>query len=150
LEGLAVLGLAAIGVACFAYTPDTTFPSYRALLPVAGAAVLLGVGVAPPGALAIRLMSARPVTVVGLVSYAFYLWHWPLLSFGRIVHFQQSLPLWDTMLGVVVPFALAVLTYRLVELPIKTWRQRRDRPVGWRILAGGVLACALVAFAGRL
>jgi peptidoglycan/LPS O-acetylase OafA/YrhL len=150
LELLAVLGLAAIGVACFAYTPATAFPSYRALLPVAGAAVALGVGVARPNALAIRALSIDPIVFVGLVSYAFYLWHWPLLTFGRIVHFQQAQPLWDTLLGIALPFALAVLTHRFVERPIKAWRQRRGQPVGWSVVAAGVLSCACVAFAARL
>jgi len=54
----------------------------------------------------------------GLISYPLYIWHWPLLSFNRIV--QGGLASVGTRVVLVaIAIGLAWLTYRFVELPIR-------------------------------
>ena len=80
------------------------------------------------------LLSLRPMFVVGDRSYAFYLWHWPVLILaGAYAGHELSVPV---KLGFVAgAFALACLSYALVENPIRhRVRSRRttglvDRPV---------------------
>ena len=61
---------------------------------------------------------------VGLISYPLYLWHWPLLSFLRIVDIEDLATYrLLRMLTVVLAVALAILTYHLVERPV---RRRND------------------------
>jgi hypothetical protein len=55
---------------------------------------------------------------VGLISYPLYLWHWPLLSFSRIVE-GQAPSLVVRLSTVLVSVVLAYLTYRLIERPIR-------------------------------
>ena len=54
----------------------------------------------------------------GLISYPLYLWHWPLLSFARIL--SSSVPELEIRIGVVaISILLSWLTYRFVEKPIR-------------------------------
>ena len=82
---------------------------------------------------------------VGLISYPLYLWHWPLLSFLRIVDLESAAA--DRLLriaAVFVALVAAVLTYHLVERPL---RRRGDlRKLGLRLLL--MLAAVAVAGAG--
>ena len=110
-------------------------------LPVTlGAALFIGAG---PLALPNRtLFSWRPVVYVGLISYPLYLWHWPPLSFLHIMDLNEGTTGRLLRIGAVVfAAAAAVLTYHLVELPL---RRRKDlRRLGARLLGG--LSVAAVA-----
>jgi hypothetical protein len=83
---------------------------------------------------------------IGLISYPLYLWHWPLLSYARIV--ASGLPSLGTRLAIVgATFLLAWATYRYVELPIRhqAGRAKRSGPVVAG-LATTVLAIFVVGF----
>ncbi|HET7809865.1 MAG TPA: acyltransferase family protein [Steroidobacteraceae bacterium] len=88
------------------------------------------------------LFSWRPVVYVGLISYPLYLWHWPPLSFLHIMDLNQGTG--GRLLRVAaVLFAViaAVLTYHLVEKPIR--RRKELRRLGVRLVGGlGVAAIA--------
>jgi peptidoglycan/LPS O-acetylase OafA/YrhL len=76
LRGAAAwLGLACICTAAVAFSSSTPFPGYAALLPTVGAALVI----AASNGSASRLLSRAPLRYVGDRSYAFYLWHWPVL-----------------------------------------------------------------------
>ena len=91
------------------------------VLPVLGAALILSAG---PGAWINRMvLSNRALVWVGLISYPLYLWHWPLLTFARIVESSKpSIPIRLTV--VAISIVLAWLTYRLVERPLRNSQQR--------------------------
>jgi peptidoglycan/LPS O-acetylase OafA/YrhL len=147
-ESLAVAGICAIAVAVVLFDADTHYPSYRALLPAVGAMVIIASGLAWPRTVVARALAIRPMVGIGLVSYAWYLWHWPLISFVRTMSFGNR----DTVkeLAVVaLSLVLAVLTYRLLEVPVRNWRRAgRLRP---RVIAMlGPACCVSVACAGYL
>jgi len=88
------------------------FPGKWAMLPVAGAVCLILAG---PNAWVNRRILANKVAVwFGLISFPLYLWHWPLLSYARIVE-GEAPQLAIRIAAVVVSIALAWLTYRFVE-----------------------------------
>jgi peptidoglycan/LPS O-acetylase OafA/YrhL len=62
---------------------ELSFPGIWALVPVAGTLLLIAAG--PSAVINRTLCSWRPMVWIGLISYPLYLWHWPLLSFARIV-----------------------------------------------------------------
>ncbi|MGW5875082.1 acyltransferase family protein [Nocardiopsis terrae] len=75
------LGLAALVLCGVLLQVSTVFPGYAALWPTlaAVAVVVAGTTGSPWGA--DRWLTLRPVRYLGSISYALYLWHWPVLVF---------------------------------------------------------------------
>ena len=134
-------GLALIAYAVVAFGPDTTFPGLSALLPCAGAALLIYSG--RRRTLSARLLELRPVVFVGLISYSLYLWHWPLLTLAKF-HLARSLTPTETVLALAAAVALSAASWRWVELPFRRRTAARRRPVP--VLLGG--AGSILALGG--
>lgn len=92
------------------------FPGYWALFPVLGAWLIIAAG--PETWINRHLFANRGMVLVGLISYPLYLWHWPILSFLRILEARiPALPM--RVAALALTFALAWLTYRFVERPLR-------------------------------
>jgi len=116
---LSWLGLAGILLAAVWYDSGTPFPGDAALLPVVGAALIIAGGLAPgPGRGAVALLRRRPFQLIGAISYALYLWHWPVLvlAAGRAGH---PLSTWANLVLIAFAFGLSYLTFRFYENPIR-------------------------------
>lgn len=114
------------------------FPGLWAVLPVLGSILLISAG---PGAWVNRvILSNRWAVWFGLISFPLYLWHWPLLSFARII--EGEVPGAEIrLLAVLAAILLAWLTYRLVERPIRTDRNSLKKSATLlvaMILVGGI------------
>ena len=87
--------------------------------------------IAHPAARLGGLLARPPLVWLGLRSYSFYLWHWPVLALTR-PGLDVSLPR-----GVLIPLqllavlALADLSYRFVELPFRGKRKLPAIPDDW-------------------
>jgi peptidoglycan/LPS O-acetylase OafA/YrhL len=118
------------------------FPGWWALMPIGWALATIAAG---PDAWVNRVVLSHPLfTFVGAISYPLYLWHWPLLTFARIVTSgDPGGPLITALVAASV--LLAWLTYRFVEQPVQNaYRAGRTRWLPARLAAG----LALVAIAG--
>ncbi len=113
----AIAGMLLIVSTVFYAIPQDQFPGWWALPPVAGAYLVISAG---RDAWINRIvLSSRLLVWIGLISYPLYLWHWPLLSFAYIQEGPASSPLPVRAALVLASIALAWLTYRLVEKPIR-------------------------------
>ncbi len=110
------LGFILIAAAILALNRNMAFPGWWALLPTVGAYLVISAG---PAAFLNRVVLAHPVLVwFGLISFPLYLWHWPLLSVAYMI--SPDSPSRGMRLTIVaVSVALAWLTYRLIEIPIR-------------------------------
>jgi peptidoglycan/LPS O-acetylase OafA/YrhL len=114
---------------------------------------LLVAVLAHPAARLGRILGNRPMVWLGLRSYSFYLWHWPILMLTR-PHLDVPLsgpPL--VILQLAATLLLADLSYRYVEQPFRHRRDSASAPswlrVGRPALAAGVLATVfLVGWSG--
>jgi hypothetical protein len=79
---------------------------------------------------------------IGLISYSLYLWHWPILVFAWYYLLRPSLTPLETVIAVVLMFALATLSWRFVERPFRN----RTMPIG-TVLRWVACGCALIAAA---
>lgn len=114
-EALAGAGLLLVGVPILLLDVGTPFPGVAAVPSVIGVAFLL---VTPAALVNRRLLSLRPLRFVGRISYSLYLWHWPLLTFTRIVLGTAPTPRQATsVLGVAFFFAWA--SFRWIEQPFR-------------------------------
>ncbi|HEY0561294.1 MAG TPA: acyltransferase family protein [Frankiaceae bacterium] len=110
------VGLGALAGAVLAFGPTTPFPGHAAVLPVAGAALVIAAGTARPLRGPRVLLDRRALQEVGRLSYGWYLWHWPVLVLGAVVLGHGPL----TTAGLVLlSLLLAGLTWRLVEDPVR-------------------------------
>lgn len=111
------------------------YPGWAAVCPTIGAGLLILCGDVQRGGAA-RVMAWRPFVVAGLVSYPLYLWHWPFLSFARIMEGGAGGVGNGAVIGAVILSCVAAgLTYVAVERPVKRMKARRIAPV----LLGGLV-----------
>ena len=110
-----VAGITLIVSSCFLFDRYVQYPSWRALLPTLGAALIIWSG---KTAIAAVALSGRPIVEIGRFSYPLYLWHWPLLVFGAAFK-AAPLTLAERGLAMGAAFLLAWITYRFVETPLR-------------------------------
>lgn len=115
LNGLLFLGLALIAYSVFGYNEKTTFPGISALLPCIGAALCIYAGNAQ---LVGKVLRNRLFVGIGLISYSLYLAHWPIIVFYKIIRVEELSTL-NSILLVVVSFAIAVFMYFWIEKPFR-------------------------------
>jgi len=142
-------GLALIVLACVRLGATTPYPGTAALLPVLGTALVIGAGCAAAPRLGVgRALSLSPMRAVGRLSYSWYLWHWPLLILAPAL-LGHDLGLPGRLITVAVAAALAVLTLRLVENPVRfaaalRGSAARSLAVGGAATAVAVCACLVL------
>ncbi len=158
-EAAAALGVAMIAVAVFDYTRATAFPGAAALLPCAGALLLIHAGKVAKGSdgatLVGRVLSASPSVYVGRISYSLYLWHWPIIVFVGQAALVRGLDSGELgarakILILVASFAAAILSYHLVEQPFRgkgALSRILTRP---RLIGGGLSTAVLASLVGAV
>ena len=78
-----LLGIALLILSFILISSARPYPGWWALLPTLGATLIIFSG--PSAWLNRRILSNRVLVWLGQISYPLYLWHWPILSFLRIV-----------------------------------------------------------------
>lgn len=114
---LAIAGLAAVVAAGLTLDGVTAYPGLYALLPTLGTAAIILAGQGSGSGIAAWALSRPPLVQLGKWSYAWYLWHWPVLLLGTEV--IPGLSATGQLLLISLSLALAILTYYLVEQPLR-------------------------------
>lgn len=136
---LAPLALVGLAVACVLF-PDGSGPAYEGWLPLVAVGSAVAIVGLQPEAWPRRVLSARPLVAIGRVSYGIYIVHWPVY----VVIDRQAwglAPWLDLAVKWAVTGVLSALSYRLVEVPLRTSRWLLPR----RTLVAGVAATAVAA-----
>lgn len=143
-------GLGLISAGVWLIDSRTTFPSEWTLLPVLGTALLIYAGSSVHQVGLIRALSTKPSVILGNLSYSLYLWHWPLIVFA-IVGWSDSLLY--TTIAVALSLALAWLSYRFIEQPLRTSDTSTPtamiRYVGLVVALPGLVIAATTIIASR-
>ena len=141
----ATTGLFLIVAALAGLNNRTLFPGWWGLLPTLGSLLLISAG--PHAWINRRVLASRPLVFVGLISYPLYLWHWPLLSYARImVSDTPSIDIRAAAIG--AAFWLSWLTYRLIEQPARSKPNRAA--LMWITNLSVVVCLGLAVFLGQL
>jgi peptidoglycan/LPS O-acetylase OafA/YrhL len=110
---LSFLGLVLLSISIFSFHESYVWPAPLAFIPVLGALLLL----ASKDGIVTKLLSTKIFVFFGSISFALYLWHWPLLSIHQIV--ENSVHRDARLIILVVSILLAYLTTRFIEKPIR-------------------------------
>lgn len=139
---LAGAGLLLIAGSMLLITKEMAFPGLLALPPVLGTSLVLiaGCGGANLGG---RLISSPPFLFLGAISFSLYLWHWPLLSYLRIVSQPREPALILLLAAVALAVLLAWLSYRFAEQPVARIPQDCAAFLRWGL--GGISVMTLAA-----
>lgn len=123
---LSIIGLGLIMLSAFSFSAGDPFPGWRAFIPVLGTVLLIMAG--SSALINQRILSNRFLVWLGLISYPLYLWHWPVLSFLRITSVGEPTNLLKVT-ALMLSIALAYLTYRFIEKPIRFGGAKHFPPI---------------------
>lgn len=130
------LGLALVLAAAAMQPSLGPFPGLAALLPVAGAVLIL---LRPAQGPAGQLLTSQPMVWLGELSYSLYLWHWPVLALLRYYTGVEVLDITFSLLFIMLTLLLATLSFYGVETPLRARSSRLKLALGYGSLAGAVL-----------
>lgn len=122
---LQIAALAAIGFAVISYDRATSYPGVAALVPALAAAALLVGGAWAPASAASRMLSTPALRWLGRLSYAWYLWHWPLVGIGVVL--DRDIGVAGRLVWSGAALGLAWLTQRFIESSAREGRLARIR-----------------------
>ena len=134
------IGLALIIGSALVLRPDMVYPGFWALLPSLGTALVITAGHQHPTLGASRLLGHPILVWIGDRSYSWYLWHWPVLMLGFAWGLQHYI---NGTLGLIaLSLLLAMLSYRLIELPF--WKGDWSRAAPRSTILLSILAMLIV------
>lgn len=129
-EFSAWLGTGLVLVAVALFDEKLIYPGIYAAVPTLGAALFILAGVnydddAKRPRPLLLASTAIPIAI-GKISYALYLWHWPVFEFHKIFMGSWETP--DKIVAILVTLLLAIASYFLVENPVRFSHRLIARP----------------------
>ena len=130
-EVISIISFCIFAFGVVSLTKTSVFPGWWALLPTLAGAFMIFSG---PHTWVNRIILSNKVFVwFGLISYPLYLWHWPLLSFARIM--ESGVPdIHVRAIAVLLSILLAWLTYILLERKIRNGEHGNRKTIALSIL----------------
>ncbi|MEK7830212.1 MAG: acyltransferase, partial [Acidobacteriota bacterium] len=137
---LAVAGLVLIALAVALLSQHSPFPGAYALLPCVGTFLVIYAGAGEQNFVG-RLLSMRWLVFIGLISYSFYLWHWPLIVFAEL-YLVRDITNQEAWALIALSALLAFLSWKFIESPFRL-RQVAASRRGLFLFAGATMLVAV-------
>lgn len=120
IDGIGVFGFLGI-IAAFLFIDASDPTLYKIAFPLAGIfGVAILTSIVHPASRFAPILSSKPFIWIGERSYAIYLWHWVIFQITRPEYDLEGSTWALYALRVLLVFALADISLRLVELPVRT------------------------------
>ncbi|AXH32703.1 acyltransferase family protein [Francisella opportunistica] len=146
LEILCLLGFIFTLYPIFAYNSNTLFPSYNALLPCIGTALLIYSGAAK---FAGYLLRNKIIGFIGLISYSLYLIHWPLIVFVKTYNEDIGqafdLSILSKFMVLASSILIATLMYYFIEQPFRKSIPKNKSKQIWLLSRWSIMIILFVA-----
>lgn len=144
------LGILMMAAAITLLDSNFAYPGICALLPSLGAAIFIFAcsnEQKQERALPSRFLSMKLPVAIGKTSYSLYLWHWLVFILWKTHYKTWSVV--DVFYTLVITFALSIITYFMIENPVRFSRVLSKRPV--TSLCGAItLSVGFVVFASQI
>lgn len=134
-NALSILGAIFLAWGILEITKNSPYPGYWALLPVLGTVLIIAAG--QDASINRLLLSNRVIVWLGLISYPLYLWHWPLLSFARLLQGNEP-PAEVRIVAILASIVLAAITYYFIERPLRKNQFNRTKALILLILLAAI------------
>jgi len=144
-------GLLLVFASLFLLSEATPFPGVNALYPCVGTALVIAAG-ADAQSFSARVLSFKPLVLIGLISYSLYLWHWPLIAYAH--YLEIPIGVFAGALIFLASVLLAWCSWRFVEMPCRrsgagmTFAAAAFRRYMIPVTAIGLSAFAVIASGG--
>jgi hypothetical protein len=136
------IALGLLLVPALLYDRTLEYPGVMALAPVGGTLLLLAGGDRAASSWPGRLLGSPPLVAIGRVSFAWYLWHAPLMVLGGVL--SPAIGVAGKLAWGAVALGAALLTHRLLERPAA--RSLITRAASGRPLLAAAAVSAALAF----
>ena len=108
---LSSIGIILIMFSIFFFSRQTVFPSFYTLVPTIGTSLIILF--ADRETFINKILSIKFFVGIGLISYSLYLWHQPLLAFGRI--FFDDLSIIQKLILIFLSVLMSIFSYFFIE-----------------------------------
>lgn len=136
LDALGVVGLVVSGLLICLVGEYSAFLYQGGMVILSLAAAAVVASAAHPASRFGRALGVRPLRWLGVRSYGIYLWHYPIIVLTTPAN-AQGFDFWRAVLQVAATVALAELSWRFVESPVRKgalgrlWSELRLSPRRW-------------------
>ena len=137
-NAMLALGFIVLMAAALTFSDGSQFPGWRATIPVGASALMIHAATSSTNVVH-RALTHRISNFVGRISYAWYLWHWPLLVFVKATFPNSTVAL---VLAVIGSFAFAAFSTLAIEEPL------RNNPTVKSRTPAVLMTCFVIALGG--
>ena len=116
----------------------TSFSYYGGILLVSIVSAAAVWALVPEGTIVSRILSLPPLTWLGQRSFALYLWHYPVVELLMPANSTSGISIIRIVLALAISIALAELSYRFIEQPMRKEGMLPFLGAGFQELVGGV------------
>lgn len=113
---LSMVGVGLIVFSVFVFDKNTPFPSFYALVPTLGAALIIAFP--DPHPISSKILSNKLFVGVGLISYSAYLWHQPIFVLAKMISIYTPNTV-EMLLLSMLSLVLAYFSWQFVEQPFR-------------------------------
>ncbi len=118
---LSIIGTLLLVYGFWQINKELSFPGKWALIPVLGTMLIIAGGT--KAWINRTILSNKVVVWFGLISFPLYLWHWPILSFGRIYH-NEIPTIQFRLIAILISVLFAWLTVKIIEKPFRYGKEK--------------------------
>ena len=114
-EIIFLIGLIMVLIPIFVFTEETVFPSYNALLPCIGTALII---YASNPKFSGAILRNKFAVGIGLISYSLYLVHWPIIVLYKYWVLRE-LTAFEQYGIATISIVISILIYKFIEQPYR-------------------------------
>jgi peptidoglycan/LPS O-acetylase OafA/YrhL len=135
------IGITFIVMSAAGINGSQSYSGWLGLLPTIGAALIIYGG--ESAWINRQILSCSVLLQFGLISYALYLWHWPILTFSRLM-WGGAMPANMQTVAVMVSILMAGLSFQFIEKPTRNGRNLGFKSVAFIGLMSVVIGIGLL------